>query len=113
MNDLPAIFSAILVFLGAIVILISMIGTVRLPDVFCRSHALSKGIPLGLGLLLAGLWMDLRLPGTGLKVLAAILFQLITLPVASHLLARLSLEKRLPRAGDPRIDEDRRRRQDR
>ncbi|HEY0944883.1 MAG TPA: monovalent cation/H(+) antiporter subunit G [Opitutaceae bacterium] len=102
--------SAILVFFGALLILVSMIGTVRLPDVFCRAHALSKGMTLGLGLLLAGLWVDLRLPDAGLKVVAAILFQFITLPVASHLLARLSFQKRLPRAGDTRIDEDNRQR---
>lgn len=110
MNNVWIAVSALLVFLGAIVILISMVGLVRLPDVFCRSHALSKGLLLGLGLLLVGLWVDLRQSDTGLKVLAAILFQFLTLPVAGHLLARLSLEKRLPRAGNPQIDEDQMRR---
>lgn len=87
---------------GAVVILIAMIGLLRFPDVFCRSHALGKGFTLGLTLLLLGFWMDPETQVSGLKILAAILFQFITLPVASHLLARLSYEKNLPRAGRTR-----------
>lgn len=107
-GDLWYFLSAVLALAGASIVLISMIGVVRLPDPFCRAHALGKGLTLGLGLLLASLWVDLGLANAGLKILAAILFQFITLPVASHLLARLTLEKRLPRAGMDAIDEDRR-----
>jgi multicomponent Na+:H+ antiporter subunit G len=89
--------SAISMFLGAIVVLVAMIGLVRLPDVFCRSHALGKGLTLGLMLLLCGLWLDPHTEVSGLKVVAAIFFQFVTLPVASHLLSRLSYEKNLPR----------------
>jgi multicomponent Na+:H+ antiporter subunit G len=103
------VVSALLAFIGSLTILASMIGLVRLPDVFCRAHALGKGLTLGLGVLFVSLWIDLGMANTGLKIVAAILFQFITLPVASHLLARLSLEKRLPRAGDPTIPPDERR----
>lgn len=87
---------------GAVVILIAMIGLLRFPDLFCRSHALGKGFTLGLTLLLLGFWMDPATQVSGLKIVAAILFQFVTLPVASHLLARLSYEKNLPRAGRTR-----------
>jgi multicomponent Na+:H+ antiporter subunit G len=108
MTDLRLLVSAIIALIGSLTILAAMIGTVRLPDVFCRAHALGKGLTLGLGLMFFSLWIDLGHANTALKIVAAVLFQFITLPVASHLLARLSLEKRLPRAGDPRILEDRR-----
>lgn len=108
MSEFRLFLSAVLSLLGALTILAAMIGAVRFPDVFCRAHALGKGLTLGLGLLVLGLWIDLGLANTGLKIVAAILFQFITLPVASHLLARLSLEKRLPRAGDPEIAPDQR-----
>ena len=108
--DSLLLISAVLALLGSLTILAAMIGLVRLPDVYCRAHALGKGLTLGLGVLFVSLWIDLGLGNTGLKILAAILFQFITLPVASHLLARLSLEKRLPRAGDLTIPKDRRRR---
>jgi Multisubunit Na+/H+ antiporter, MnhG subunit len=100
------LISAILTLCGALTILVAMIGTVRLPDVFCRSHALGKGLTLGLVLLLCGLWIDLGSEAAGLRIPAAIFFQFLTLPVASHLGASLSYQKRLPRHGDPRIDED-------
>lgn len=83
---------------GAGLVLVAMIGVTRLPDVFCRAHALGKGLTLGLMILLFGLWLDPETDVSGLKIIAAIFFQFLTLPVASHLLARLSYEKNLPRA---------------
>lgn len=98
--------SAIVALAGAAVVLISMVGVLRLPDVLSRAHAVGKGLTLGLGLLLLSLWMDLGVEVAGLKIAAAILFQFVTLPVASHLLSRLSVEKKLPRVGDQAIDQD-------
>jgi len=82
---------------GALVVFISVLGMVRFPDVFCRAHALGKGLTLGLMVLLFGLWLDPDTQFSGLKIVAAIIFQFMTLPVASHLLARLAYEKNLPR----------------
>jgi multicomponent Na+:H+ antiporter subunit G len=93
------IVSAFLTLFGAVVVLMAMVGMVRFPDVFCRAHALGKGMTFGLLLLLAGLWVDLGREAVGLKIVAAIFFQFLTLPVASHLMARLAYRKRLPRAG--------------
>ncbi|MDI1251210.1 MAG: monovalent cation/H(+) antiporter subunit G [Lacunisphaera sp.] len=89
--------SAGVMLLGALIVLVAMIGTVRFPDVFCRAHALGKGLTLGLMVLLCGLWLDPATEVSGLKILAAIFFQFVTLPVASHLLTRLSFDKNLPR----------------
>lgn len=108
MRELFHFLSAIITLGGSFVILVSMIGTARLPDVFCRSHALGKGLTLGLVMLLTGLWIDLGSEAAGLRIPAAIFFQFLTLPVASHLAASLSYQKRMPRHGDPTIDEDRR-----
>ena len=102
---MSAIISTAVMVLGALIVLISMIGLVRFPDVFCRSHALGKGLTLGLMVLLFGLWLDPESGVSGLKVVAAILFQFVTLPVASHLLARLSYEKNLPRHHKPEADQ--------
>lgn len=75
---------------GAFVLLVAAIGIIRLPDVYCRSHALGKGMTLGISLLLIGLWIHLGFEHAGIKVPLAILFQFITIPVASHLLSNLS-----------------------
>ena len=92
---------------GACSVLIALLGVVRLPDALCRAHALGKGMTLGLVLLLAGLWLSLGWERAGLKVVAAIAFQFLTIPVASHLLARLVFENSYPRHGDGSIDVDR------
>lgn len=97
MNEAMAYASAGVMLLGALIVLVAMIGTVRFPDVFCRAHALGKGLTLGLMVLLCGLWLDPATEVSGLKILAAIFFQFVTLPVASHLLTRLSFDKNLPR----------------
>jgi multicomponent Na+:H+ antiporter subunit G len=90
--------SAGIMLLGALIVLVAMIGVARFPDVFCRSHALGKGFTLGVTVILLGLWLDPATEISGLKIIAAIFFQFVTLPVASHLLTRLSYEKNLPRA---------------
>lgn len=97
MSEVMAYVSGGVMLLGALMVLVAMIGTVRFPDVFCRAHALGKGLTLGLMLLLFALWLDPATEVSGLKVLAAIFFQFVTLPVASHLLTRLSFDKNLPR----------------
>lgn len=91
---------------GALVILASMIGLTRLPDALCRAHALGKGMTLGISLLLLSLWFRLGTDVAGLKVVAAIFFQFLTIPVASHLLARVVFERSYPRHGAREIDED-------
>jgi multicomponent Na+:H+ antiporter subunit G len=110
MSDGLRLFSAIMALLGAVTILIAMIGVVRFPDIYCRAHALGKGMTLGLSLLLIALWALLGAEVAGTKAMAAVFFQFLTLPVAGHLLALLSFQKRLPRHGDPLIDRDQRRR---
>lgn len=89
--------STVLVLAGALLMLIAAVGVVRLPDVLCRSHAVAKALTLGIFLLLLGYWVHLGDQQTAFKILLAIGFQLITIPVASHLVGLLSLQKNLPR----------------
>ncbi|MFD4689373.1 monovalent cation/H(+) antiporter subunit G [Streptomyces sp. NBC_00683] len=79
---------AALVFIGALICLLGVIGMLRLPDVLSRSHAATKPQALGLLLVLAGVALRLR-SGMDLATLALIaFFQLMTGPVAAHLVAR-------------------------
>jgi multicomponent Na+:H+ antiporter subunit G len=84
------ILSAAALLLGCVIILLSAIGILRLPDALCRGHALGKGMTLGLILVLVGLWIFLGLEEAGIKVPLAVLFQFLTIPVGSHLLVRLA-----------------------
>lgn len=91
------VLAAFLLVLGAAFILVAAIGLVRLPDVLCRSHAVAKAATLGIFSLLLGLWLAMGSEAAGFKVLLAILFQVATIPVASHLVGLLALRKNLPR----------------
>jgi len=99
MNLVVDILTAAFLLGGAFFVLVSAIGIVRLPDVLCRAHALAKAMTLGISLMLGGLWLALvRGDGVnGLKLLLAVAFQLLTIPVASHLLSLLAWERNLPR----------------
>jgi multicomponent Na+:H+ antiporter subunit G len=91
------ILIALSLFVGCLIILLSAIGILRLPDALCRSHALGKGMTLGLILVLIGLWVFLGFEVGGIKVPLAVLFQFLTIPIASHLLVRLAYRKGLRR----------------
>ncbi|MFH8473595.1 monovalent cation/H(+) antiporter subunit G [Streptomyces sp. NPDC018000] len=79
---------AVLVFIGAAICLLGVIGMLRLPDVLSRSHAATKPQTLGMLLVLAGVALRLR-SGMDLGTLGLIgFFQLMTGPVAAHLVAR-------------------------
>jgi multicomponent Na+:H+ antiporter subunit G len=79
---------AVLVFFGAAISLLGVVGMLKLPDVLSRSHAATKPQTLVLLLVLAGVALRLR-GGMDLATLALIgFFQLMTGPVAAHLVAR-------------------------
>lgn len=80
---------------GAVLMSFAAYGVLRLPDVYCRSHAQTKATTLGISCLLMALW--LRLGGNGLPVLFATLAQIFTIPVSGHIIGMLAFEKRVPR----------------
>ena len=90
-SDFISLLSALLLVAGALFSLIASLGLLRLPDLFSRMHAASKAGTAGSGLILiaaalhAGDWV------IWLKCLAAILFFLLTAPLAAHLLAKAAL----------------------
>ena len=81
---------------GLFLMISSAIGVVRLPDLYCRSHAVAKASSLGIFLLLIALWLDLSTEVSGLKLVLAIIFQVLTIPISSHLVGLLAHHKKLP-----------------
>jgi multicomponent Na+:H+ antiporter subunit G len=79
---------------GGFFLLVAGVGVLRLPDAYCRSHALGKAMTLGVILLV--LAMGIAVDGLAWwKVFAAILAQLITIPVASHLFCLIAYRRKL------------------
>jgi len=69
---------------GAIFMLVAAVGIIRLPDVFCRAHAVAKAMTLGIALLILASLLVVDDPEE-VKGFLAIGFQFLTIPVASHL----------------------------
>src|SRR5690606_35754661 len=63
---------------GAGFIALTGVGLLRLPDMLCRSHAVAKGMTLGMFLLLAAYGILHDDPGNGWRIGLAILFQALT-----------------------------------
>ena len=97
------VVAAVMLVIGVGFISIASLGVARLPDVFQRMHAATKAGGIGtslvvLGVLVAGGWAR---PLTGVLT---ILFMLLTLSVASQLLARAAYLSGAPIGGLERGD---------
>jgi multicomponent Na+:H+ antiporter subunit G len=78
---------------GCFFIVVAAVGILKLPDVYCRAHALGKAMTLGMMLVLIG--YGLRVPESSwFKLAVILLFQLFTIPAASHLFCLIAYRKR-------------------
>jgi multicomponent Na+:H+ antiporter subunit G len=90
-SDFISLVSALLLVAGALFSLIASLGLLRLPDLFTRMHASSKAGTAGSGLILIAAALHAGELTIWLKCLAAMLFFLLTAPLAAHLLAKAAL----------------------
>lgn len=78
----------LLALVGAVLVLLSAIGVVRLPDVLARLHALAKASTLGVLLLLAGAAANLRDLNDLTSVVLAAILHLLASPPGSNMVSR-------------------------
>jgi multicomponent Na+:H+ antiporter subunit G len=91
---IPAI-SVLLLIVGAIFLLVSCVGLLRLPDFYTRAHAVGKAETLGSILILAGLALYNGWELSSLKLLVLLAIVAITNPTATHALSRAALRSGL------------------
>jgi multicomponent Na+:H+ antiporter subunit G len=96
---LADVAAAVCFSVGALLTLIAAIGMLRLPDLLSRMHAATKPQVLGLMLICLGLALRLREPSSAGLLLLVVFAQLLTSPVATHMVGRASF-----RAGHVRED---------
>jgi multicomponent Na+:H+ antiporter subunit G len=94
------VVAAVLLLLGAFLAFAAGVGVVRFPDLLGRMHAATKPQVLGLILVLLGLSLRLRSWGVAATLLLVVAFQLLTSPVAAHMVGRAGY-----RTGKIRTDE--------
>ena len=80
--------AALLMVMGGVFLLVSAIGLLRLPDFYCRAHAVGKAETLGTMLVLCGLAVHNGANLTSVKLLLTLVIVLITNPTATHALMR-------------------------
>ena len=81
----------ILLLLGGFFALIAAIGVLRLPDVLMRMHASTKAGVLGSSLILIGCAVYLAETEITARVVAIILFLMLTSPIGAHMIGRASV----------------------
>lgn len=98
LSPVMSILISFLLLFGTFFIFSSSIGLIRLPDVFTRSHAASKGATLGIASILLGtfiyfLYFEKELSSS---LILGIIFIFLTLPVSGHMLARAAYNSGIP-----------------
>ena len=90
MSAFVDLLAAVLMLLGVALAVVAGVGLLRFPDLYSRMHAATKPSTLGLLLVLAGASLQLADPGDAAALLLVAAFQLVTAPVAAHMVGRAS-----------------------
>ncbi|HIT76257.1 MAG TPA: monovalent cation/H(+) antiporter subunit G [Candidatus Avipropionibacterium avicola] len=86
---------ALFLLAGGAVSLAAAIGVLRFPDTTTRAHAGAKPLSLGLFLAVGGLALTLRDPAVIGLLLLVVVFQILTVPVAAHMVGRVAYRSHL------------------
>lgn len=82
------VVSAVCLLGGAFLAFAAGVGVLRFPDLLARMHAGTKPQVLGLILVLIGLALRLRSGGAVWALVLVAVFQMLTAPVAAHMVGR-------------------------
>lgn len=87
---------AFFILAGGLFSLAAAVGVLRLPDVLIRMHASTKAGTLGCGLMLVAVALHFGEGAIVARALAAIVFLILTAPVAAHLIGRAAYRTGVP-----------------
>jgi multicomponent Na+:H+ antiporter subunit G len=85
-----------LVLVGGAFMLLAGVGVLRMPDLFTRMQAATKGATLGAGCLLLAVAVHFRHLHVSTRAVLVIVFVFLTAPVAAHLIARAAYAVGVP-----------------
>lgn len=81
------ILTAIFLITGTLFIFIGAVGILKFPHVLMRAHALSKAMLLGVSCVLLAQIPALETSVEAIKILLAIVFLVLTIPISGHIFA--------------------------
>lgn len=99
------IISIIFLIFGAVLMLISALGVVRMPDLYLRMSASTKSATLGAGTVLVAAAVYFNELGPTSEAIVIIFFLLLTAPVAAHMMGRAAYFNGVPLWEGTRYDE--------
>lgn len=102
MYDLAA---GVLALSGSLFILIASIGIVRMPDLFLRLQVTSKASVMGLSCILLAVAFHFASTPVTMRIGLIICFIVLTIPVATHMLARAGYTTNVPLSDETVINE--------
>ncbi len=85
-----------LIILGGVFAVIGGLGLLRMPDALIRMHASTKIGTLSTGLILAGCAVVFASPDIIIRVVAIVLFILLTAPIGAHMMGRSVVSTGVP-----------------
>lgn len=88
--------AAVLMGVGALLLLIAGIGALRMPDLFLRMSATSKASSLGAGCLLLAVAVSAADFSVTVRAVAGVAFLFLTTPIASHMIGRAAYLSKVP-----------------
>ena len=83
----------IIATLGTLFVLLAGVGILRMPDTYLRMAVTTKAATLGIGLILVAAAIYFNDLSTTTRVLAVVIFILLTAPVGAHLIGKASYIK--------------------
>jgi len=105
MDTLLDILNGAVLLLGGVFCLLAALGILVMPDVYTRMQAASKAVTLGACTILLVAVLTMSGVGVVARGLLVCLFLAITIPAATHLLARAAYRRNEPLAPESVIDE--------
>jgi multicomponent Na+:H+ antiporter subunit G len=94
-----------LLVIGSIFILLGAIGILRMPDVFTRLQVTSKASVLGMTCILSATAIHFDTATVTARVVIIIAFVVLTMPIATHLLARAGYRTNAPLSHETVVNE--------
>lgn len=99
------LITALILVSGGLFALVAAVGVLRLPDVLIRMHASTKAGTLGCGLILVALAVHSGETTVITRAIVAIVFLLLTAPIAAHMIGRAAYRTGAPLWKGTVIDE--------
>lgn len=100
------VLALVLAGLGTALLLLAGVGVIRMPDLYMRMQTASKASTLGAGCVLLAAAMLCTDGSTSVRGVLAVVFLMMTTPIAAHLIARAGYRKNVEFSSETKMIDD-------